>query len=107
MCLKTFILLLNLSQFKQLYFRFYNRVTPMALMIPRAILDDFEDDLFVVANARMDAMADKLSLKLLGETDQDVIEAKIGAAIEAITEEIRQLKANYQQRCFIAATDSE
>jgi len=79
----------------------------MALMIPRAMLDEFKDELFVLANARMDAMIDKLSIELLGETDPAVIEAKFDAEIKSIIEEIYQLKADFERCCLAAATDSE
>jgi len=79
----------------------------MALMIPRAMLDEFKDELFVLANARMDAMIDKLSIELLGETDPAVIEAKFDAEIKSIIEEIDQLKADFERCCLAAATDRE
>ena len=79
----------------------------MALMIPRAMIDEFKDELLSLASDRMDAMADKMSVGLLGETDPAVIEAKLNAAIAPILEEIYQLKDDYERRFLATAQDSE
>ena len=77
----------------------------MALMIPRAMIDEFKDELLSLASDRMDAMADKMSVGLLGETDPAVIEAKLNAAIAPILEEIYQLIDEYERCCLAAAWD--
>ena len=74
-------------------------------MIPRAMVDEFKDELFVLANNYLDAMADRLYVELLNECDAAVIEAKIDAEIKSVIEEIYQLKAEYNRRCFAAAQD--
>jgi len=77
----------------------------MALMIPRAMVDEFKDALFSLASSRIDAMADKLAVELANGSDAAVIEAKIDAESKLIIEEIYQLKAEYNRRCFAAAQD--
>jgi hypothetical protein len=79
----------------------------MAMTIPQAMIDAFREELLSLASARLDAMPDKLSVELLGETDPAVIEAKFDAEIKAIIEEIDQLKADFERCCLAAATDRE
>jgi hypothetical protein len=79
----------------------------MALMIPRAMIDEFKDELLSLASDRMDAMADKMAVELANETDPAVIEAKLNAAIAPILAEVQQLRDEFQRRCQAVATDPE
>ena len=77
----------------------------MALMIPQAMVDEFKEELLLLASARMDAMADKMSVEFANESDPAVIEVKLNAAIAPILEEIYQLIDEYERCCLAAAWD--
>jgi len=76
-------------------------------MIPQAMVDEFKEELLLLASARMDAMADKMSVEFANESDPAVIEVKLNAAIAPILEEIYQLIDEYERCCLAAAQDSE
>jgi len=74
-------------------------------MIPQAMVDEFKEELLLLASARMDAMADKMSVEFANESDPAVIEVKLNAAIAPILEEIYQLIDEYERCCLAAAWD--